>query len=141
MEQADRKLPDWMADHMRRYLETNGADGHIWNGVATLLLTTLGRNSNRALMVPLIYGRDGDRFLVVASKGGARSHPGWYQNLTANPDVEVQVGADVFKARARTATPEEKPKLWKIMTAIWPQYDEYQQKTERDIPIVILERE
>jgi hypothetical protein len=69
MEQADRKLPDWMADHMRRYVQSNGQDGHIWNGVPTLLLTTLGRKSGRALMVPLIYGRHGDAYVVVASDG------------------------------------------------------------------------
>jgi deazaflavin-dependent oxidoreductase (nitroreductase family) len=140
MEQADRKLPDWMAEHMRRYLETDGADGHIWNGVPTLLLTTQGRKSGRALMVPLIYGEDGDRYVVVASKAGAEQHPGWYLNLQANPDVEVQVGADVFRARARTASPDERQRLWPRMTAIWPQYDDYQQKTSREIPLVVLER-
>jgi deazaflavin-dependent oxidoreductase (nitroreductase family) len=140
MEQADRKLPDWMAQHMRRYLETDGADGHIWNGVPTLLLTTQGRKSGRALMVPLIYGEDGDRYVVVASKGGAAQHPGWYLNLQANPDVEVQVSSDVFRARARTASADERQRLWKRMTAIWPQYDDYQQKTSREIPLVVLER-
>jgi deazaflavin-dependent oxidoreductase (nitroreductase family) len=140
MEQADRKLPDWMADHMRRYVQSNGQDGHIWNGVPTLLLTTLGRKSGRALMVPLIYGRHGDAYVVVASKGGAAAHPGWYLNLQAESDVEVQVGADVFKARARTASPQERSTLWQQMTSIWPQYDDYQRQTQREIPVVVLER-
>src|SRR6266511_3717690 len=84
-------------------------------------------------------GHDGDRYLVVASQGGAKRNPSWYLNLTKNPDVELQVGPDKFPARARTATPEEKPKLWQIMTSIWPDYDQYQARCERDIPVVILE--
>jgi deazaflavin-dependent oxidoreductase (nitroreductase family) len=140
MEQAERNLPDWMADHIRRYLETNGEDGHIWNGVPTLLLTTRGRKSGRALLVPLIYGKDGDAFVVVASKGGAPDHPAWYKNLEANPEVEVQVAADVFKARARTARQDERQRLWPTMTKIWPQYDDYQRATGREIPLVVLER-
>jgi deazaflavin-dependent oxidoreductase (nitroreductase family) len=140
MEQAERNLPDWMADHIRRYLETNGEDGHIWNGVPTLLLTTRGRKSGRALLVPLIYGKDGDAFVVVASKGGAPDHPAWYKNLAANPEVEVQVAADVFKARARTARQDERQRLWPMMTKIWPQYDDYQRATGREIPLVVLER-
>ncbi|HEV3464102.1 MAG TPA: nitroreductase/quinone reductase family protein, partial [Actinomycetota bacterium] len=88
----------------------------------------------------LIYGRDGDRFVVVGSVGGSARHPAWYLNLTDHPEVEVQVGPERFRATARTATPEEKPRLWELMTSIWPAYEEYQRKTERDIPVVILER-
>jgi deazaflavin-dependent oxidoreductase (nitroreductase family) len=135
-----RELPDWIADHLKQYLETDGEDGHMWNGVPTLLLTTTGRRTGQPLLLPLIYGTDGDNYVVVASKGGAPDHPAWYQNLSANPEVEVQVKSDKFKARARTATADEKPALWKKMTLIWPAYDEYQQKTDRDIPVVILER-
>jgi deazaflavin-dependent oxidoreductase (nitroreductase family) len=135
------ELPDWIADHVKKYLETNGTDGHIWRGVPTLLLTTTGRRSGESLLLPLIYGQDGANYLVVASKGGAPVHPGWYQNLVANPEVEVQVGAEKFKARARTATAAEKPALWDKMTAIWPAYNDYQQRTPRDIPVVILERQ
>ncbi|MEV6860303.1 nitroreductase/quinone reductase family protein [Streptosporangium subroseum] len=79
-------------------------------------------------------------YLVVASKGGAAAPPAWYLNLQANPEVKVQVLGDRFTARARTATAEEKPELWKIMTAVWPAYDEYQTKTDREIPVVVLER-
>ena len=137
---APRELPGWMADHMRRYLATDGADGHIWNGVPTLLLTTMGRRSGRSLMLPLIYGTDADRYVVVASKGGHKDHPLWYRNLVAEPNVDVQVAGDRFAARATTATAAERPALWRRMTGIWPAYDEYQAKTDREIPVVVLAR-
>jgi deazaflavin-dependent oxidoreductase (nitroreductase family) len=132
--------PGWQQEHARRYRETGGQDGHIWEGVTTLLLTTKGRLSGQPRTTPLIYGRDGGRYLVVASRGGAPKHPDWYENLIAQPAVEVQVMADRFKARARPATAAEKPALWKTMTAIWPAYDEYQARTTREIPLVIIER-
>jgi len=132
--------PGWQQAHARRYIETDGQDGHIWEGVTTLLLTTTGRRSGQPRTTPLIYGRAGDKYLIVASRGGAPAHPSWYDNLVAQPVVQVQVMADRFKARARTATPAEKPALWKTMTAIWPPYDEYQKRTAREIPLVILER-
>jgi deazaflavin-dependent oxidoreductase (nitroreductase family) len=125
---------------MRRYLDSGGRDGHIWEGVTTLLLTTTGRRSGQPRTTPLIYGRAGERYLVVASRGGAPKHPDWYQNLVAQPVVQVQVMADRFSARARTATAAEKPALWKTMISIWPPYDEYQTRTSREIPVVILER-
>jgi len=132
--------PGWQQAHAKRYLETGGRDGHDWEGVTTLLLTTTGRRSGQPRTTPLIYGRAGDRYLVVASRGGAPAHPDWYQNLVALPEVHVQVMADRFKARARTASTAEKPALWKTMTAIWPPYEEYQARTTREIPVVILER-
>ena len=106
----------------------------------TLILTTTGRRSGEPRPTPLIYGRHGDDYLVVASKGGAPEPPAWYLNLSEDPDVQVQVKADRFPARARTATPEEKPELWRPMAEIWPAYDEYQGKTDREIPVVVLER-
>jgi deazaflavin-dependent oxidoreductase (nitroreductase family) len=133
--------PGWQRDHVHTYVATAGAEGHIWNGVPTLLLTTRGRRSGQLRRTPLIYGRDGERYAVVASKGGTPEHPLWYGNLSADPRVTVQVGAEVFTARARSADPAEKSRLWPIMTAIWPAYDEYQSKTTREIPVVILERE
>ena len=132
--------PGWQQAHARRYIETDGQDGHDWEGVTTLLLTTTGRRTGLARTTPLIYGRAGERYLVVASRGGAPAHPSWYENLVAQPIVQVQVMADRFKARARTATVAERPALWKTMAAIWPAYDEYQQRTTREIPVVILER-
>ena len=107
--ESARQLPGWIVDHMRKYVETDGQDGHIWNGVPTLLLTTTGRRSKQPLMLPLIYGRDGDRYVIVASKGGDPNHPAWYLNLVAHPQVKLQVGADKFNAKARDATAKNVP--------------------------------
>jgi deazaflavin-dependent oxidoreductase (nitroreductase family) len=130
----------WVARHVRGYVETDGRNGHRWSGVSTLLLTTRGRKTGKLRRTPLIYGEDRDRYLVVGSKGGAKTHPSWYLNLVEDPEVHVQVGADKFPARARPATAREKPRLWKLMTSIWPEYDRYQARTDREIPVVILER-
>ncbi|HSK87181.1 MAG TPA: nitroreductase family deazaflavin-dependent oxidoreductase [Anaerolineales bacterium] len=129
----------WVYSHIQEYVESDGKKGHRWRGLPTLLLTTRGRKSGKLRRTALIYGRDKERYLVVASNGGAANHPLWYLNLSEDPNVEVQVEADKFAARARTATPKEKPRLWKIMSAIYPQYDKYQAKTDRDIPVVIIE--
>jgi deazaflavin-dependent oxidoreductase (nitroreductase family) len=128
-------------EHVARYRETDGEVGHDWKrGAPILILTTTGRHSGEPRSTPLIYGRHGDDFLVVGSKGGSDQPPGWYVNLQEDPNVEVQVKADRFKARARTATPDEKPEVWRTMTEIWPDYDDYQRSTEREIPVVVLER-
>ncbi|MEV2240760.1 nitroreductase family deazaflavin-dependent oxidoreductase [Micromonospora sp. NPDC049891] len=133
---------NWVAEHINRYVETDGAEGHEWrSGVFTLLLTTRGRRSGALRRTALIYGRSGDAYAVVASQGGAPQHPAWYLNLLDEPQVQVQVGADRFTARARVASPEEKARLWPVMTGIWPAYDDYQAKTDRDIPVVLLERD
>ena len=126
-------------DHIREYVESNGKQGYLWHGVPTLLLTTRGRKSGLLRRTALIFGRDGKDYMVVASKGGAPKHPAWYLNLVANPEVKIQVGADKFTVRARTATQEEKPRLWKIMADIFPKYNEYQAKAGREIPLIILE--
>jgi deazaflavin-dependent oxidoreductase (nitroreductase family) len=133
-------MPLFGQEHVDRYRETDGADGHDWQGTQTLLLTTTGRRSGEPRELPLIYGRHGDDYLVVASKGGAPEHPAWYLNLQENPEVEVQVGPDRFKATARTAGSEERAEMWKTMTAEWPDYDGYQKKTDREIPIVVISR-
>jgi len=127
--------------HVERYRQTDGGEGHEWRpGVYTLILTTKGRRSGQPRPTPLIYGtHDGD-YLVVASKGGSDAPPAWYRNLSDDPEVEVQVEGDRFRARARTAGAEEKPALWRRMAEIWPAYDDYQQRTDRDIPVVVLER-
>ncbi|MFI6923236.1 nitroreductase family deazaflavin-dependent oxidoreductase [Nonomuraea spiralis] len=127
-------------EHVQRYQATDGAEGHDWNNTTVLLLTTKGRNSGKSYTTPLIYQRFGDVFLVVASKGGDPEHPQWYKNLVAHPDVEVQVKGDKFQARARTASEDEKPEMWRTMTRTWPDYDDYQTKTDRPIPVVVLER-
>ena len=126
--------------HVRRYVESHGKNGHRWRGVDTLLLTTRGRSTGKLRRTALIYGKDGERYLVVASNGGSKPHPDWYQNLAADPHVSVQVGDDTFEALARPATVRQKPRLWDLMISIWPDYAKYQTKTERDIPVVILER-
>jgi deazaflavin-dependent oxidoreductase (nitroreductase family) len=126
-------------EHVQRYIETDGAEGHDWQGTTTLILTMTGRRTGEKRSTPLIYQRHGDDYLVVASYGGADKHPLWYHNLQAHPDAEIQVKGDRLKVRARTATPDEKPELWRIMAATWPDYDEYQKKTDRDIPVVVLE--
>jgi deazaflavin-dependent oxidoreductase (nitroreductase family) len=127
-------------EHIDRYEATDGEEGHDWQGTQTLILTTKGRKSGEERKAPLIYGESDGNLLVVASKGGAPEPPAWYVNLQADPEVQVQVEGDRFKARARTATPEEHPELWKIMVGHWPAYDEYQTKTDRPIPVVVLER-
>jgi deazaflavin-dependent oxidoreductase (nitroreductase family) len=126
-------------EHIDRYVATDGEEGHDWQGTQALLLHTTGRRTGQPRIHPLIYGRHADDYLVVASKGGAPQHPDWYLNLVANPDAEIQVKADKLPVRARTATPDEKAELWPIMTREWPAYDEYQTKTDRDIPVVVLE--
>jgi deazaflavin-dependent oxidoreductase (nitroreductase family) len=130
----------WVSKHVRRYVESDGTSGHRWSGVDTLLLTTRGRSTGTLRRTALIYGRDRGRYLVVASNGGSKLHPSWYQNLVAEPHVSVQVGDERFEALARTATPRQKPRLWRLMASIWPEYDRYQTRTTREIPVVILER-
>ncbi len=127
-------------EHVDRYLATDGEEGHEWLNTQVLLLTTKGRKSGEPRTLPLIYGTSGDDYLVVASKGGSHRPPAWYLNLQADPEVEVQVKGDRFKARARDTTPKEKPEMWETMTAEWPAYDDYQKRCERQIPVVVLER-
>jgi deazaflavin-dependent oxidoreductase (nitroreductase family) len=127
-------------EHVRRYRETGGREGYEWNGVKTLILTTTGRHSGAERSKALILGEDADRYVVIASKGGAPHHPAWYLNLVNDPKVEVQVKDDVFTATARTAEGAERERLWRLMADIWPAYDDYQRKTDRVIPVVVLER-
>jgi deazaflavin-dependent oxidoreductase (nitroreductase family) len=125
-------------DHIRAYRESGGEVGYLWNGVPTLLLTVTGRRTGRELTSALIFGRDGDDYLVVASKGGWPDHPSWYLNLQANAAARIQVKAEELGVVARTASATEKPRLWKIMTDVWPNYDVYQSRTDREIPVVVL---
>ncbi len=130
----------WVARHIRTYVESDGKKGHDYQGLPTLLLTTRGHKSGLLRRTALIYGRDRERYLLVPSNGGADEHPGWYRNLSANPEVVVQVRGEKFTARARTASAEEKPALWELMVGVFPQYAKYQEKAARDIPVVVLER-
>lgn len=129
----------WQLEHMRRYLATDGADGHVWNGVPTLLLTTHDQPAGRGRRTPLIYRQDGDAFVVMGSAGGRPEHPLWYRQLSADPRVRVQVKERRFAAEARTATGAEKARLWELMCQVWPDYAEYQKKTDREIPVVVLQ--
>jgi proline iminopeptidase len=141
-EDAVREAEKLFGDaHVRRYRETGGEVGHIWReGSTILLLTTAGRKSGEKHTVPLIYAADGDRYVIVASKGGAPDDPGWYKNLAKTPEVELQVKADVFRARASTVHGEERERLWRKANEVWKYYDEYQTRTPREIPVVVLER-
>jgi deazaflavin-dependent oxidoreductase (nitroreductase family) len=128
-------------EHVRRYRETDGAEGHRWREDSTvLLLTTTGRRSGNETTTPLIYDLDGDDVVIVASKGGAPADPGWYRNLRVHPEVGVQIKGERFRARARTAEGGERARLWQQMNRVWPHYDAYQERTAREIPVVVLER-
>ncbi len=127
-------------EHVDRYVETDGEVGYIWNGAPVLILTTTGRRSGELRSTPLIFGRAGESYVLVASQGGRPQHPGWYFNLSEQPEVELQVKGDRFRARARTAEGDERERLWAAMNEIWPHYDEYQTKTTRRIPVVVLDR-
>ena len=134
-------MPDYSLfgdEHVRQYEATGGKVGHDWNGTSVLILHTIGRKSGETRKFPLIYGRDGASYVIVASKGGAPEHPGWYRNLLAHPDVKIQVGDKVLPVTARPGTAAEKARVWRIMTAQWPHYDEYQAGTTREIPVVLL---
>jgi deazaflavin-dependent oxidoreductase (nitroreductase family) len=139
---VSEKSPDELfgQEHVDRYRASDGEVGHDWRGASVLLLTTRGRRSGEERTTPLIYQPYGDAYVVIASKGGAPQPPAWYVNLREHPEVEVQVRDDRFTARARTAAHEEKPDMWRTMTAVWPDYNSYQERTEREIPVVVLER-
>ncbi len=126
------------ADHTQRYRETGGEVGHIWNGATALLLTTIGRRSGEPRTTPLIYASDGDDYIIVASMGGAPKHPVWYLNLEKTPEVEIQVKDRVIKATATTAQGAERERLWKVVNEVWPNYDQYAERTDRKIPVVKL---
>jgi deazaflavin-dependent oxidoreductase (nitroreductase family) len=130
----------WVSKHVREYLSTDGAQGHRFYGHDALLITTVGRRSGIRRRTALYYGRDGDRYLLVASNGGSATHPAWYLNLLAHPELQVQVGAERFDAVARTANAEERPRLWDAMVKVFPTYARYQKGNSREIPVIIIER-
>jgi deazaflavin-dependent oxidoreductase (nitroreductase family) len=139
--EANYQQPDYSllgADHVHAYQDTDGDTGFLWNGAKTLLLTTTGRTSGEPRTTPLIYEADGERFIVIASMGGAPMHPQWYRNLLADPRARVQVRADHLDVTATEAAGEERSRLWELVNRQWPNYDVYQSRTERVIPVVIL---
>jgi deazaflavin-dependent oxidoreductase (nitroreductase family) len=131
---------DWVAKHIRRYVESGGAKGHRFYGHDALLLTTRGRRSGRLRRTALYYGEDGNRYVLVASEGGKRTDPGWYHNLVANPAVVVQVRDETFGAVARPADPDERPRLWELMVGVFPKYARYEARAGRALPVVVVER-
>ena len=136
-------------NHKRIYLDSDGAQGHLFDSkplggpgvVPCLLVTTTGRKTGRVRIQPLIYGETDAGYVIVASRGGAKTNPAWYLNLVAQPEVKVQVATDKFQATARTATGDERAQLWKHMVGVYPPYDDYQARTDREIPVVVLERQ
>ena len=141
MSESNYTQPDLLLlgdDHVRAYRESAGEVGYLWNGVPTLLLTATGRRTGRKLTSPLIFARDSDDYLIVASMGGAPRHPNWFLNLQAKPEAEIQVKAETLLVVAHAASATEKPRLWKVVTDVWPNYDVYQSRTDRDIPVVVL---
>lgn len=143
------KTPQWITDHLQLYRDSGGTEGHMWDAravgisdpVPCLLLTTVGRRSGEKRTSPLAYGTAGAAYVVIGSKGGAETHPWWYLNLRANPAVEVQVGKECFTARARVATGQDRAQIWEQMVKVHPFYGEYQKKTQREIPVVVLEKQ
>ncbi|MCY4144759.1 MAG: nitroreductase family deazaflavin-dependent oxidoreductase [Gammaproteobacteria bacterium] len=136
---SDSTLPNWIEEHVRQYMETNGEKGHIWNGMPTLLLTTQGRKSDMSRTIPLIYGTHEGSYVVVGSKGGHPHHPSWYLNLDKNPSVKVQVGSKHMNGVARTSSGEERQNLWNQMCQVFSGYTEYANKTDREIPVVVID--
>jgi deazaflavin-dependent oxidoreductase (nitroreductase family) len=127
-------------EHARRYIETNGEVGYIWNGVPTLLLWTKGRKSGEERLIPIIYRQVGDKIVLIASKGGAPTHPDWFYNLRANPQVTIEVGTETFPARATIMEGAERQRLFDQMAAQMPNFAEYQRNTTRQLPVIVLER-
>lgn len=130
------------AEHIQRYEETDGQEGYDWgdHGAKILILTTVGRKSKEERKNALIYREVPEGYAIVSSAGGAPKNPSWHYNLEADPEVKVQIKADKFAAHARVATPEERERIWPLMAEIWPDYNTYTTRTDRIIPIVILER-
>ena len=137
----------WVARHVEQYL-ADGDAGHLWDSsivggpgpLPTLLLTTVGRKSGEERIMPLLYGQADGAYAIVASKGGAPQHPAWYLNLLAQPVVKVQVARDRFTVTARIADGDERAQIWELMAQMYPPYRDYQAKTTRAIPVVMLER-
>ena len=128
------------AEHVRAYRETGGERGYHWRGTTILLLTTTGRKTGEPRTTPLIHRTDGDTWVVIASKGGAPDDPDWYKNMQADPNAEIQVRDEVIPVVMSTAQGAERSRLWELMCEVWPDYDDYQAKTDREIPVVVFTR-
>ncbi|HJR87136.1 MAG TPA: nitroreductase family deazaflavin-dependent oxidoreductase [Acidimicrobiia bacterium] len=135
-----RAIRNWSRAHTILYRLTRGRVGRRARGMDYLLLTTTGRRSGKSHTVPLLYLRDGPNLAVIASFGGKPRHPDWYWNLRNDPNAGVQIEGEHFAATAREADAEERGRLWPRAVAVWPDYAEYQKRTDRRIAVVILER-
>ena len=139
---------DWAREHTELYQASGGTEGHIWDKLSApgsypcLLLTTMGRKSGEPRIAPLVYGRDGENYILIASQGGRPTHPAWYLNLRAEPRVQVQVADDIFRALAQSVSGGERQRLWRMMMTVYPKFDEYQAKVDgiREIPLIKLAR-
>jgi deazaflavin-dependent oxidoreductase (nitroreductase family) len=130
----------WVSDQAKLYESSNGTQGTDMNGHPCLLLDYLGRKSGNWHRTVLIYGRDGDDYLIVASKGGAPDDPLWFKSLVEHTEVHVRVLGERFAARAEVLNPQEKARVWPHLLDVYPPYEDYQQKTDRDIPVLRLSR-
>ena len=130
----------WVGDHVRRYVESGGRRGHRFNGHAALLITTRGRRTGRLRRTALYYGRDGSRYVLVATAVRGGGDPAWYLNVLDKPAVVLQVGTEAFGALARPATAEERPRLWRLMTSLVPRYLSYETEAGRELPIVVADQ-
>ncbi len=131
---------DWVADQARRYESSGGTEGTDMKGAPCLLLDYVGRRSGTWHRTVLIYGRDSDDYLIVASKGGAPTNPLWFDSLVEHPEVHLRVGTERFAARAEVLSAQDKARVWPHLLEVWPPYADYQKKTDRDIPVVRLRR-
>jgi len=138
-------LPDWVQDHIELY-KKDPKKGHMWDStvvggpgkIPCLLLMTTGRKSGKERVHPLIYGKVDQGYVVIASKGGAPSHPAWFLNLKADPEIKIQVAEEHIEVTAEVVTGEQRQEYWDKLVEIWPPYEEYQEKTDRKIPVVLL---
>jgi deazaflavin-dependent oxidoreductase (nitroreductase family) len=129
------------AEHVRVFRETKGERGSVWRGAPILLLTTTGSVSGESRTTPLIMRPDGESWVIVASKGGAPDHPSWFKNIeAAGGDADIDLGPEQVPVHATVAQGDERARLWSRMTEVWPPYDSYQAKTDREIPVVVLQR-
>ncbi|MEM7098636.1 MAG: nitroreductase family deazaflavin-dependent oxidoreductase [Pseudomonadota bacterium] len=143
-----KELTDPLHEHLRRYLETDGEDGYLWDStvvggagtVTTLILRTIGRKSGNELVTPLIFGEENGKYVIVASKAGYSQNPSWFWNLQAAEEVDIQIKADRFMATSRVVEGRERIRLWDKMVEIYPPYTSYQAATDRQIPVVVLTR-
>ncbi len=132
---------NWNEAIIREFRENAGKVGGPFAGKTLLILHTIGAKSGKKHINPVAYVTDGDRFVIIASKGGAPTHPDWYFNIVANPQVEVEVGSELFKARASVAAEPERTRLYGKMVEMMPGFADYQKKTTRIIPVIILKCE